>query len=144
MQSGFLGVINNPAFPDMIKIITWDELPKSKNNSYENDIRYITKFNDILAAKMHLHNALRHTLIDANNDLYQTDIANAIAAIESNDDLQQQKVWIDPSLNNDVLNSISKLTAQKRLRKKRINTMIKILGLLALGLLALNFFFSIG
>ena len=143
MQSGFLGIQTNPEFPDNVIIITWDELPKTKNNNYGEGIQYITKFNDILAAGMHVHNGLRHKLLDADTRLYQADIAEAIAVVESDDDLRQQRIWIDPSLNDDDLKLIESLVKKKRLRKKRINRLIQLAGFLALALLALNFIGSI-
>ncbi len=143
MQSGFLGIQTSPEFPDNVKIITWDELPQNKNNNYGEGIQYITKFNDILAAGMHVHNGLRHKLLDADTHLYQADIAEAIAVVESDDDLRQQRIWIDPALNDDDFKLIEALVKQKRLRKKRINRLIQIAGFLALALLALNFIGSI-
>lgn len=144
MQAGFLGVITNPTFPDRIKIITWNSLPQKVNGRHENGIRYITKFNDILAAKMHLHQALRHHLLDANNDLYQTTLLNAVAAIESNDHLRQERIWIDSHQDTNFLNSVTELTTIRRLKTKRINFAIQLVGFSAIGLLALNFYSSIG
>lgn len=143
MLSGYLGIQTNPEFPDKVKIITWDELPETKNNNYGEGIQYITKFNDILAAQLHVHNGLRHKLLDADERLYQADITEAIAVVESDDDLRQQRTWIDPALNDDDIKIIEALVKQKRLRKKRINYLIQFVGFLALALLALNFIGSI-
>lgn len=143
MEAGFLGIQTNPELPDRIKIMTWVELPQLENNNYGSGIQYITKFNDILAAKMHVHNSLRHQLLDANNDLYKASITETIAAIESDDDLRQQKVWIDPSITAADLKSIDRLTKQRQLKNKRINLLIQLIGFLALGLLVLNFLGSI-
>jgi len=143
MQAGFLGIISNPEFPDRVKIMMWDELPKSRTQEFGEAIRYITKYNDILAAKTHIHNALNNQLLDADHNLYRATIIKAIAAIESNDDLRQEKIWVDSELNKEDLLSIEELTLRNRQRKKRTDFIIQLVGFTALAFLALNFFTSI-
>ena len=139
MQIGFLGLVTNPKFPDRLRIVTWEKLPEKIDNKFEKNIRYITKFNDILAAKLQLHNALRHSLLDANYDLYQTTLEKAISAIESNKDLKQERIWIDSTLNKKT---IATLTIRRKQQQRRIDIIIQLVGILAIVLLIINFFSS--
>ncbi len=139
MQMGFLGVVTNTEFPDRVKIVAWDKYPQNKNNNYGEKIRYITKFNDVLAAKMHVHNTLKRQLLDSNSDLYKADVIKAIAAIESDDDLRQEKIWMDENIDSEILDSIEDIIDKNRSKKKRINFFIYLFAYAVLGLLALNF-----
>ena len=139
MQIGFLGLITNPNFPDRLRVVTWEKLPEKVDNKFEKNIRYIARFNDILAAKLQLHNALRHSLLDANYDLYQTTLEKAISVIESNEELRQERIWIDSTLNKKT---IKILTVRRKQQQKRINIIIQFVGILAIALLIINFFLS--
>ncbi len=149
MKAGFLGLktpntnstTNNN--PDLIQLVIWDELPLNDDNQHPVNIRYIARFNDILAAQMHFHAGLRKHSHDIDQHSYKTNLSNAIAIIESNDDLRHKRIWIDPAISEHVLKEIQQLSNKKRSNKKIINWIIQLIGVAALGLLAFRFLANI-
>jgi hypothetical protein len=147
VKAGFLGLetvtsnekLTNSNQPELIRLAIWDKLPVSEDQHYPKNIRYIARFNDILAAQMHFHSGLRKHIYDVNNHIYKAHLGDAIAVIEANDDLRHERVWIDPCINEQTLVSIQNLADKKRSRKKLINRMIQLVGIAALGLLAMRF-----
>lgn len=97
MKTGYLVLETHPEHSGLIRTRITDELPNTQDSVQGSVIRYIARFDDIEAGLMHLHNQLHHYLIDLDNRLYQTNITEAISAIES-DELQHRQVWIDPSI----------------------------------------------
>ncbi|MEZ5594020.1 MAG: hypothetical protein R3F53_26310 [Gammaproteobacteria bacterium] len=71
-------------------------------------IRYIARFRDIDAARMHFHNALSRTLVDIDSGLYRVPLADAIATIEASD-LRHERIWLDPDLPASTLQQVQAL-----------------------------------
>ncbi len=149
MKAGYLVIETLPQETNqsgLIKVLTWDELPHSDNSDtdsanqtkYPENVHYIARFSDILAATMHFHNGLRHKLEDLNEHIYRADLTDAIAVIEAEDDLRHERIWIDPAISQDDLEIIKKDTKRIRSKKDKINMAIKILGFLAIALLIFN------
>lgn len=149
MKAGYLVIETLPQEADqsgLIKLLTWDELPHSESNDadtteqtkYPENVHYIARFSDILAATMHFHNGLRHKLEDLNEHIYRADLTDAIAVIEAEDDLRHERIWIDPAISQEDLEVIKNGTNKIRSKKDKINLLIKILGIFAVGLLIFN------
>lgn len=156
MKAGFLGLETNPdnnshhnaknylsRNPELIKVVIWNENPATEKNHYPSNIKYVARFNDILAAEMHFHSGLRKQLHDINTHTYQANLSDAIAVIEANDDLRHERIWIDPEISDRTLEAIQSKAVQKRRRNKTINRIIQLVGIAALGLLALRFIGSV-
>jgi hypothetical protein len=120
MKSGYLVLETHPEHTGMIRAKIEDELPNTQDTQGGSEIRYIARFDDIEAGLMHLHNQLKHKLVDLDSRLYQSEIAHAISAIES-DDLRHQQVWIDPAIDTQTRTQIKTETAQLKHRHKLWN-----------------------
>jgi len=142
MKAGYLA-IETPSeemhLTGLIKVLSWDELPPAQNDSegrkYPENIHYIARFNDVLAATMHFHNGLRHKLEDLDEHIYRAKLSDAIAVIEAEDDLRHERIWIDPSIKQEELDIIKSDIEKIRSKKERIDKAIQIFGYLAIGLL---------
>ncbi len=145
MKAGYLAIEAPPQGKQqsgLIKILSWDELPQSEGNNanerkYPENIHYIARFNDILAATMHFHNGLRHNLEDLDQHIYRAELTHAIAVIEAEDDLRHERVWIDPTIDQNALEIIQKDAAGIRSRKEKIDNAIQMIGYLAIILLVI-------
>ena len=140
MNAGFLGIETLPENANtsrLIRLVSWEELPVSKDNQYPENVHYIAKFNDILAAEMHFHNGLHNKLQDVNEHVYHADLADAIAVIEAEDDLRHERIWIDPAINHQELDKIKENIVKIRTKKEKIDRAIQLLGYAAIALLVL-------
>ncbi|MET0010135.1 MAG: hypothetical protein ABW109_19915 [Candidatus Thiodiazotropha sp. 6PLUC4] len=117
MKTGYLVLETHPDHTGMIRARIRAELPNTQDSEEGSTIRYIARFDDVEAALMHLHNELNHKLVDLDSRLYKADIAEAISAIQA-DELRHQQVWIDPSIDDQL---IAKIEAQTTKLKKRHN-----------------------
>jgi hypothetical protein len=120
MKTGYLVLETHPEHKDRVRVLMKDELPNTQSASHGSQIRYIARFNDIDAGQMHLHNMLRHHLVDLDSHIYRIELNRAIAAIEA-DDLNHARIWIDPSLSESERSRIDKQTTKFKLRHKRWN-----------------------
>ena len=143
MKAGYLAIETPPEekhLSGLIKVISWDELPPAPDDAegrkYPENVHYIARFNDILAATMHFHNALRHKLEDLDEHIYRAELTDAIAVIEAEDDLRHERIWIDPAIKQEELDIIKKDADRIRSKKEKIDKAIQILGYFAIGLLA--------
>jgi len=91
--------------PDRIRVRALAELPAMQSGTVlksEGDarLRYAARFEDVDAALMHAHNALRRRLIDVDRRLYRTDPIEAVAAVDAID-LPHRRVHLDATLAGD-------------------------------------------
>ncbi len=147
MKAGYLAIEAPPqgiGGTGVIKMLSWDELPQSDKDEsavgagFPENVRYVARFNDILAATMHFHNGLRKNLEDINTHVYRTELTHAIAVIEAESDLRHERIWIDPTISQGDLEAIKQDAEKIRTKKNKINRVIKIVGYLAIGLLIFN------
>ena len=149
MTTGYLGLLtdtdtgtNND--PELITLTSWDQNPANEDHVYSKNIRYIARFDDILAAQMHFHNGMRKHLQDVDTHTYRADLIDAIAVIEAEDDLRHERIWIDPEITNQEMQTINTEAQQLLSHKKSIDRFIQIVGfaavLLLVIMLLLNFF----
>ena len=140
MKAGYLAIETPPEethLSGLIRLVSWDELPEAKDHKYPENVHYIARFNDILAASMHFHNGLRHKLEDLDEHIYRAELTHAIAVIEAEDDLRHERVWIDPAIDQDALEVIQKDAEGIRSKKEKIDKAIQMLGYLAIILLTI-------
>lgn len=100
-------------------------------------MRYLVRCNDVDTARLHLHSALRHQLVDIDNRLYRSDLLQAIAAVAA-DNLDHRQVWIDPSLRADELRRVAALTSRLRARQRRVDRIWRTVGGVGIALLLLH------
>jgi hypothetical protein len=100
-------------------------------------IRYVARFEDGDAARMHVHQLLRRRLLDANARLYRADLTLAIAAAESLD-LRHTCCYMDPGLGTTAQNAIEEQTHTFVRRRQRVSLWLHRLGYLALTVLLLR------
>ena len=144
MKAGYLAIETPPEeshLSGLIRLVSWDELPKTddktEDRKFPENIHYIARFNDILAASMHFHNGLRHKLEDLDEHIYRAELTHAIAVIEAEDDLRHERVWIDPAIDQDALEVIQKDAEGIRSKKEKFDKAIQMLGYLAIILLTI-------
>jgi hypothetical protein len=118
MKTGHLIFITHPRHLGMLRVLTQDTPPNTQESDDGSQIRYIARFTDIDAAQMHLHERLRHTVVDVDAHLYHADLLLGISAVES-DILDHQRVWIDPELSEHETAAIRQQT-QVFVRRNRL------------------------
>jgi len=136
MRAGFLYLQTHRDHPGLIRVLKAEHPPALE---FKPDdpvaIRYIARFNDLDAARMHFHNAMPRRLVDVNASLYRTTLPEAIANIETCE-LRHQRFWIDPDLSEDELQRITTHSERQGRRHRRNEIIWRIIGALALlGLL---------
>ncbi|MGB5735933.1 MAG: hypothetical protein WBM40_15965 [Thiohalocapsa sp.] len=106
MRSGYLTIETHPAYPDVLRLSGMETLPPERPDS----LKYAARFNDLDAALMHFHSALRRRLVDVDRRLYRGPAASAVAAADAIE-LPHRRIFIDPELQQDpaVAESIERL-----------------------------------
>ena len=137
MHTGYLSIETHPGHPHIIRTRAFRYKPDADKSDDGGRIRYTAWFEDIDAGEMHLHEFLRHSLIDINNRLYRTKLTTAIADIESIR-LRHKCIWRDPDLTPGELQTIDTLQRQIKKRQDRVERLINIIGYGALVLLCFN------
>ncbi len=138
MQQGYLYLETHRARPGLVRVAASRTKPDPDEPGEGVVLRYIARFADVEAARMHVHELLRHQLADVDNGLYRCSLVNAMSAIES-EGLRHERVWIDHSLNESTLAQMADRSERLRERGRRLNEFWKMVGVAALILLGLNF-----
>ena len=86
---------------------------------------------------MHFHNGMRKHLHDVNTHTYRANLIDAIAVIEAEDDLRHERIWIDPDITNQQMQTINTEAQQLLSHKKSIDRFIQIVGFAAVSLLVI-------
>lgn len=145
MQTGFLLVETREDLPELVRIRGISSAPQLDDASPARDrriprLRYAARFDDIDAATMHAHNAMRHSLVDLEQRLYRADVRDAVAAADSLA-LPHRRLHLDPALADDP--RFAARLAQHEARHRRNDEIWNAVGALALviltGLLLLGF-----
>ena len=137
MKSGYLFLETHAEHPGMVRCLTQDRMPSTTEKAAGTEVRYIARFKDIEAAQMHVHNSLRHLLVDIDEHLYRVELAQALAAVES-DELSHEQVWIDDNLNSEERRRVKSLTDDYRLKRRRQDLIWRAVGAVALVMLLLG------
>ena len=138
MTTGYLGLLTDTENdPELITLTSWDQNPANEDHVYSKNIRYIARFDDILAAQLHFHNGMRKQLHDVNTHIYRADLIDAIAVIEAEDDLRHERIWIDPDISDQEMQTISTEAQQMQSHKKSIDRVIQMVGFAAVSLLVI-------
>lgn len=139
MNSGYLTLITHPEHPGLVSAHIHDNQPKLTQQEDGSDIRYIARFRDIEAALMHVQNAMHTALVDLEDRIYRKSLAEMIACVEA-DDLDHERVWIDPRLDAEELARINSSTQRLIASHRRSDRIWQIVGVLGLLLLLLTSF----
>lgn len=137
MESGYLIIETSQRHPGLVRIHTATDRPPHLPESDTEDprIRYMARFNDVDAALMHAHNALRHRLVNTDTRLYRVELPRAIAAVESIT-LSHQRNYLDPWLDPGVRETIDTLAASRAAHQQQQVRIWNLVGWIALALLA--------
>ncbi|OOZ42457.1 hypothetical protein [Solemya elarraichensis gill symbiont] len=134
MHSGYLSVETHPQHQGIIRFDKQLYAPQLPDGKAGGHICYVARFNDIDTAMMHVHDVLRHQLVDLDNHLYKVAVAHAIAAVKSRQ-LTQRETWIDPELDDETMQSIDASIARHKQRQARLEELMKLVGKAAIVLL---------
>ncbi len=136
MERGYLYVETRADYPDRVRILSSTLEPQPPYDQDGSRIVYIARFDDLDAARMHVHNALRHQLLDINYATYRATPAETVAAIEA-DSLRHHRVWIEPQLAAAQLEQIEARAGQMRYQWRRHERYWYMVGAAAILLLLL-------
>lgn len=134
MQTGFLTLLSHPEHPGLVRARIHNTLPELKAQQDGSEIRYVARFRDIEAALMHVQNAMHGALVDLDQRIYRKALPEMIACVEA-DDLDHERVWIDPELSPAEMSRIDTRVVQRRLSHRRIDRIWQVVGILGLLLL---------
>jgi hypothetical protein len=134
---GYLYLQTHPEHPGLVRFLIAERNPDLNRADAGAEIRYIARFNDVDAARMHVQNALHGRLIDLDARIYRTGLAEAIAVVEA-DNLSHERIWIDPALDAQTMQRVEQLTAQGRARIRRWDRVWQTVGYFFLAFLALR------
>ncbi len=134
---GYLYLQTHPEHPGLVRFLVAERSPDPDRTDTGASIRYIARFNDIDAARMHVQNALHRRLVDLDARMYRTGLAEAIAVVEA-DNLSHEQVWIDPDLKQETLRRVGQLTEQGRARIRRWDRVWQAVGYFFIGFLIMR------
>ena len=119
MAVGYLYIETRPDRPRTVRVRVGSSPPATgRGTTSAATVRYVARFDDLDAGRMHLQNTLCRSLIDIDAGTYRVSLAEAIAAVES-DNLAHRRVWIDPELSDEALGEIEERTARRRMELYR-------------------------
>lgn len=137
MKTGFLSLITHSEHPGLVRAQLGDTPPELKALEDGGEIRYVARFRDGEAGLMHVQNAMHSYLEDLENRIYRRPLGEMIACVEA-DGLDHERVWMDPALDETILNQIDRGAEKRRISRKRSDRIWQIVGYLALLLLILT------
>jgi hypothetical protein len=137
MKTGFLSLITHPEHPGLVRARIHYKLPELKRQKDGSEIRYLARFRDSEAGLMHVQNAMHAALIDRDNRVYRKPLAKMIACVEA-DNLDHERIWIDPQIPAEELERIDTQTRQRKVSQRPTDLIWQIVGYLGLLLLLLT------
>jgi hypothetical protein len=133
MRQGYLSVETHPDHPDQVRIVPSERAPDTPDatrpDQHAARVRCVVRFEDLDAATMHAHTALRRRLVDIDDHRYRVDPVTAVAAIDAIG-LRHQRIHLDPELANDP--ALARAIEQLRARRQRRDVIWNGVGLTAL------------
>lgn len=146
MAAGYLAIETHSDHPAVVCIRVSNQQPEVDSDATDNGatdgshVRYIARFNDPLAATMHVHEVLRRKLVDLDEHMYRTDVISAVAALESID-LRHERVYLDPALAHDSAREIARQTEAFVASQQRRDRLFQAMGFVGIAILLFNLFF---
>ena len=137
MKTGFLSLITHPDHPGMVRVRVDEVLPELKPQEDGSEIRYLARFKDGEAGLMHVQNVMHAALLDLENRIYRKPQSKMIACVEA-DNLDHERIWIDPDIPAEERKEIDKLTRQRKAALRRTDRIWQVVGFLGLLLLLLT------
>lgn len=134
-MGGYLYLQTHSQHPGLVRFLSASRSPTPEHAENGARIRYIARFQDIDAARMHVQNALHRRLVDLDARMYRTSLAQAIAVVEA-DNLSHKRTWIDPDLDPAELREANRLTVSRRARIRRWDRFWQAVGIFFLVFLA--------
>lgn len=140
MDIGFLYLESSRSHPGMVRVLTTlGDAPNPaspEGDDADPAIRYIARFNDIDAARLHTFSALRRGLVDIDNSLFRVDLIDAIAAADSVA-LPHRRIYLDPDLGVEAIATIEDKMARRRRHRLVVDQIWRLVGWLGLAWLVL-------
>ncbi len=136
MNAGFLCLETSASHPGLVRLRKVASAPPPPTAGTDPAVRLVVRFNDLEAARMHAHNALRRRLVDADAGTYRATLEEAVAGIEAID-LSHRRVYLDPQIDAASRAAIEAGVQRRRRRMARADLLWQIAGGLGIGLLAL-------
>ena len=137
MHSGYLFIETHPDHPGLIRLGDSRDEPAYPQGEMGARVRYIAKYNDLRVAHMHVHEVLRHHLVDCDRGLYRVGLGTAMAAIEVGE-LRHVRKWIDPAIGKSECEHMRAEVAQLKAHRHRVERTWQWVGYVALGWLCLR------
>jgi len=137
MQAGYLSLETRDDRPGMVRFCRSIEFPDTERQGGEAGIRAIASYKDLDAAEMHVHDHLRHHLVDIDSHLYDVSLAEALAALHSLS-LTNRVEWIDPSVDSETLAAMQGYIDKHKAARRRRDLWIRLVIVIAIALLVLN------
>lgn len=135
MHRGYLLVETHAMHPGLVRIREAEAAPADRVGNGGPRVRYVARFDDLDAARMHAHERLRRGLVDVDAGLYRSDPLTAVAAVAAVD-LSHREVYVDPALADDP--ALAATIAAHRARQQRVGTTWRLVGAAAVLLLVLK------
>lgn len=141
MESGLLSIETSANHPGLIRIraVVDGVHPASTHMESARDDaekRMVLHFQDVYAARMHAHQALRRHLVDIDTGVYRVTLVEAIACLQAIG-LRHRSEYLDPKLTEQMLSDIAKRVKSKRKHAATIDRIWQIVGGLAVAFLVL-------
>jgi hypothetical protein len=141
VQPGYLSLETSASHPGLVRIRSLKDdgpppLPQGADGAPDPAVRLVMRYQDVDAARMHAHTALRRRLVDVNAHTYRASLVEAIAGIEAID-LPHRLIYLDPELDDPTRRAIDDRVATRRRRQALVDRIWQIVGGLAIGFLVL-------
>ena len=137
MKSGFLTLETHADHAGLVRVKIWDQLPELKPQPDGSEIRYLARFRDIEAGRMHVQNMMHSSLVDLEDRVYRQKLDEMIACVEA-DNLDHSRVWIDPGLDQDEKNHIEQLVEKHHSEQKWVDLIWRGVGIAGIILLVIT------
>lgn len=139
MRPGYLSVHTHSAHQGRIRLVVTDREPPRDAGQPEPHVRYTARFNDVDAALMHAHEALKRRLIDPDAHLYRADLARAIAAVKAVE-LRHEMTYTDPCIDDATHAAIERFVERQHVLQRRKDQFFRALGAIGIAILLFNLF----
>jgi hypothetical protein len=140
MDTGFLFLQTSPSHPGLVRILTTTaEAPNPASRdgpAADPPIRFVARFNDLDAARLHAFSALRRHLVDLDAGLFRVGIIDAIAAVDSIR-LPHRLMFLDPGLSAEEKSLLTARIGRHRRRGRRADQAWRLVGWIAIAWLVL-------
>lgn len=137
MQTGYLALQTHAEHPGMVRLLQTELLPDTATRSDGASIRFVVRFADVDAARMHFHNRLRRRLVDVDERLYRASVVDAITALDAID-MRHWPVYTAPDVDDVQRAAIGGRVQRLRRRALWRERLYQALGILALLYLFLH------